>query len=257
MIATTDRRVVNPAPRTTEKKDSSNGARRSADYALFQTIQGNRKIDKKHVDKLKTSIEENDLFNPILVNEEYQIIDGQHRFHALQALGKPIEYIVVPGYGIKQVQLLNTHSKNWSVEDYLECYIKQGVKDYVTYKEFREAYGLNHKQTMQVLGGVRTDNTSLSQVFREGAFKVGDINKAVETFKRINAIGKYYDGYRRTAFISALLICLKNKKFDFDEFEHKLSYQTRKMVDCTNTKQYIECIEDIYNFKSRTKVSLA
>ncbi|RYD56982.1 MAG: ParB/RepB/Spo0J family partition protein [Sphingobacteriales bacterium] len=253
MIATMTNGATVP---TATKPTNKGGVMSTKDYALFQIISGNRKIDKKHVEKLKASIKDNDLFNPILVNEDYQIIDGQHRFTALHQLGMPIKYMVVPGYGIKQVQLLNTHSKNWSVDDYMECYISQGIKDYQTYKEFRQSYGFTHQQTLEILGAGKIGDKNYSRVFREGQFKIGDLNKAVDTFQKINALGKHYDGYKRRGFVSAIVACLKNKKFDFEVFESKLVYQSRKLAGCASTEQYLAVIEEVYNYKSRAKVSL-
>ena len=39
------------------------------------------------------------LMCPIIVNENYEIIDGQHRYSASKELGLPIRYIVGEGYG--------------------------------------------------------------------------------------------------------------------------------------------------------------
>ena len=58
----------------------------TTDYFLFKPINGNRNINRLHLSRLKKSIEENYLFTVIIVNENYEIIDGQHRFECIKEL---------------------------------------------------------------------------------------------------------------------------------------------------------------------------
>lgn len=229
--------------------------KRTKDYGRFKIITGNRALDMKHVERLKASIESHDLFSPILVNEKYEVIDGQHRFEALKQLGRSIKYMVVDGYGIKEVQLLNTHSKNWTTDDFADCYIAQGVKDYRIYKEFKQSYRFNHNVLLSVLGGTGNRNDT-GIAFKNGEFRVKNIDAAASIFEKVNICGKYYAGHKRRSFIYALIQCLTNKQFSFEEFEAKLKYQANKLVDCTTVKQYIALIEEVYNFKRREKINL-
>lgn len=80
------------------------------DYDKFHIMEkGNRDID--HDKKIALSMKEDFLFSPILVNEKMEIIDGQNRFFASKALGKPIYYIIKNGYGIREVRILNSNAK--------------------------------------------------------------------------------------------------------------------------------------------------
>ena len=67
----------------------------TTNYDLFSFMPGNRDIAKKNM--LVKSIEKIDLteYKPIIVNENYVIIDGQHRFMACKELEKPIYYIIL------------------------------------------------------------------------------------------------------------------------------------------------------------------
>jgi hypothetical protein len=66
------------------------------DYSLFTLLHGNRKLQKNHVNKITMSIDQKNLMDvsPIVVNEKYEIIDGQHRFMACHNLGIPVTYIM-------------------------------------------------------------------------------------------------------------------------------------------------------------------
>ena len=69
-------------------------------------------------------------------------------------------------------------------------------------------------------------------------------------------VGKYYDGYKRSAFVSTMLGMFKKKEFNFIEFLSKLKSNPSKMQDRTSVDQYKMLIEDIYNYRRRSKVNL-
>ena len=50
------------------------------EYSIFKTIEGNRNISLLHLNRLRESMLEKHLFTVIVVNENMEIIDGQHRF---------------------------------------------------------------------------------------------------------------------------------------------------------------------------------
>lgn len=85
---------------------------RTNDYEKFNHLSGNRIINELNLAKIKKSMEENFLISPILVNEHLEIIDGQHRLQAVKELGFPVYYFVNKGYGLKEVQALNSNGKN-------------------------------------------------------------------------------------------------------------------------------------------------
>jgi hypothetical protein len=97
----------------------SNQVHTTTDYFLFKPIEGNRNKNLIHLSRLKKSLSENYLFTVIIVNEKYEIIDGQHRFECVKELKLPLHYIVCNGYGLNEVHVLNQNSKTWNAEDYL------------------------------------------------------------------------------------------------------------------------------------------
>ena len=94
-------------------------------YDMFKKIGGNRKINKANYSKIVKSMKEEQLIIPIVVNEKYEIIDGQHRFTACKDLGKPVYFYMVRGYGLEQVKRANIASSNWKKENYLDMFIAE------------------------------------------------------------------------------------------------------------------------------------
>jgi hypothetical protein len=226
----------------------------TTDYGRFTSIDGNRNLNLLHLQRLKKSIQENYLFTIIIVNEKFEIIDGQHRFEAVKEFGLPLHYIICEGYGLPQVHILNATSKTWNADDYLDGYCRLGYPDYITYKRFKDTYDLDHNSCMSILGsGLGGESV---KEFYNGKFKVSDYFEAVNFVEKLNLIGAYYPGYKRRAFIRAMLSLTKNPNFVFIEFLNKLRLNPSSLTDCVNTTQYVTLIEEIYNYRRRDKVNL-
>jgi hypothetical protein len=226
------------------------------DYGLFSFIDGNRDTNKNQLSRLSKSINEDYIPVPIIVNEKKQIIDGQHRFEVVKTLNKPIYYIEVPGLKLPEVHRLNNNTKNWTATEYMNGYAKLGYPDYIRYREFKNKYKFGHNETMALLLHRRTRPADSFRNFRDGLFSIDSYPNAVKNAEKIIAVKQYYDGYKRRSFVFALLELFHNEEYNHAEFLHKLSFQSVKMVDCTNTKQYVSLIEDIYNYKRAQKVRL-
>ena len=71
------------------------------DYGRFRILLGNRNIPS--IEKISKSIDDvGCLVIPIIVNEKYEIIDGQTRYTAWKERNLPIYYIVREGYGMHE-----------------------------------------------------------------------------------------------------------------------------------------------------------
>lgn len=217
-------------------------------YDQFKILNGNRMVHPGHLHRLKKSVEEKQMIIPIIVNEKYEVIDGQHRLEVFKQLNLPVYFIINPGYGIKEIQKLNTHMKNWNVDDYLKCYCGQGIEDYVQYKEFRAKYGFGHQESLAFLMG---STSNFSKIFNDGNLKIKSLEEAEIAAQKVSQFAEFYKGYRRKSFVFAALSLLKHPEYDHSEMLKKIAMQQRNMVHCTNTEQYLSLLEDIYNFHKR------
>jgi hypothetical protein len=58
----------------------------TTEYTKFKKARGNRPVDEGHVKQLKKLIAEKDLYDPIRVNKDMEVIDGQHTLQARKEL---------------------------------------------------------------------------------------------------------------------------------------------------------------------------
>jgi hypothetical protein len=232
----------------------SNQVHTTTDYFLFKPIDGNRNKNLLHINRLKKSMAETYLFTIIIVNEKYEIIDGQHRFDVIQDLQLPLNYVVCNGYGLNEVHILNQNSKTWTSDDYLDGYCKLGYKDYIQYRDFKETYDIGHYECMWLLNGSQLSNPT--QVFFTGDFKIKNYNEACKIIEKIMLVEPYYSEWKRRSFILAMLQLFKNPNFELTEFLQKLKLQPTALSNCSTTNQYVSLIEEIYNYRRREKVNL-
>ena len=241
----------------------------TSNLSIFKPIDGNRVANLQHVRRLTDSINVNGMkCNPILVNENMEVIDGQHRLMAAKESESFIYYIIVKGYTLSEVHTLNLNQKNWSKKDFMEGYANMGIESYIKLRDFVNKNddfifndciafcqgGVSHYVRMLAHKVNRTPNQS--QVFEEGTWICGDINLAQDLANKIRMIKPYYANYNKTGFVRTMIGLLQKETFDFNDFMHKIRLQPTAMVDCANVDQYRTLIEDIYNYRNRNKINL-
>ena len=240
------------------------------DYTVFKHIAGNRVINKLHLSRLKQSFQREYLQTPIIVNQEMQIIDGQHRFEAAKDLGLPIRYFICNDYGLAQVQTLNANASNWKKSDYLNAYCDLGYDQYLLVRKFMGRYPdftLNMCETLLsgMLGMRKVKNKEIidSNVgrhprkdFERGEFIVKDYDEACITADKIMDMKHYFKDYNHKIFVVAMAGIFKNPNYDHQRMLKKLiAYPTYLRVGTTIT-QTKQLIEELYNYYSSDKVSL-
>lgn len=246
----------------------------TTDYSKFKTLQGNRNVNSLHVRRLRESFKESYLLSPIVVNQNFEIIDGQHRFEAAKELNLPINFIICNNYSLKEVQLLNTNMKNWKKEDYLNAYCDLGYPEYLKFKEFITQFpefgmasaeailtnslsgGHVSKSSSELKGIINESGTYAVRYFQEGDLQIPDYEKSVENAEKIMMIKPYYDGFHRPTFVRAMLGIFKIDYYCHSKLIERLAANPTALQHCANVTQYKFMIEDIYNFRSREKVSL-
>jgi len=222
----------------------------TTEYGKFNLIKGNRDINLLNLGRIKRSIMQKQLSVPIIVNEKFEIIDGQHRFTVLKELELPIYFIKIEGYGLSECQILNSCSKSWSPQDYLNGYVNLGNKEYIKVKEFREKYSfLSIKMCQILLVGGQTD-TGYAQTFKEGLFKILDYEKGCQLAEKMQDF-KLYPPFYNTHFQLALLTMFTNKEYDHEQMLQKLVYQGNKLTKETRVREYLTALTEIYNYKTR------
>ena len=98
----------------------------TTDYDKFSFSKMNRECDYKHVERLKKEMQERFIRTAISVNDQYVILEGQHRYEAIKGLGLPLTYTIInPEDSESFIISMNTNTKNWKNDEYLNFYAKK------------------------------------------------------------------------------------------------------------------------------------
>jgi hypothetical protein len=228
------------------------------DYSKFKMISGNRVIKQKKVETLIKKMRKRGWLKTveITVNEMFEIIDGQHRFIAVQVLGIPFRYKIVEKTGIDEVRETNEGSNNWALTDYIPSFSSKGIISYVQLSNFKKDFPELNLSICQMLLSNSMSNPS-RETFESGEWKIKDYNTGVMWGGFIMSLKPHFTGWNRVIFVRGLIKVLMNKsEFNFQEFLHKVELRPNMLVPCGTTNQYVDMIETIYNYKRTNKVSL-
>jgi hypothetical protein len=234
-------------------------------YKLFKFIKGNRPIVEGKVKKLVEVVTSGlNLFEycPVLVNSEMYVIDGQHRLTACRQMKLPVFYCVVPNITLNQIAKLNTGQNKWSIEDFFNLFIETGNTEYKTLKLFKERYGIATNIAAQLLMFGTVNSTgggghNMSEIFREGGFKVSKLEVAEKLLRCVNDYDKIatHTILKNRNFIRAIQELIKSK-YPHDEVVEKLTRRNSILTVRNSWKDYIYLIEEFYNRGNNTRVIL-
>jgi hypothetical protein len=227
---------------------------RSDEYSSFNRIGGNRLVNKAHMRRLKSSIAQNPesvRYTPLVVNEKKQIIDGQHRFEALQELKLPVYYIEEPGLTLEDVQRLNSHSKSWTPTDYALSWFELGKESYGFYLELKKKFGYNHDILMRF---VSLDMPITNIGFQNGKMKAPNKKATEDLCSKLAEVGQYCEHYKKRSFALAFMSMWKNENYDHSRMITKMqTHAGKELDDLAQVEDNLRVLERIYNKNVRSQ----
>jgi len=232
--------------------------KKTKDFAIFKEVASNREVDQKHVNKLIHAIEAKNLLsvNPILVNKDMFVIDGQHRLSAAKYLNTEIYYIIA-SVDRKDISRLNSYQKNWTAMDYINFYTIEKVNQFMQLSHL-----INKYPDMSISALLTLSNSEgrrdLPQL-KEGYLDVLNINHAIAVCEICTLLNKQfqYTFVWDSRFPLAISKTMNTENYKQEILIEKISGNPRAFVKCHTTKQYISMIEEVYNHSlSKNKIRI-
>ena len=224
------------------------------EYNQFKILKGNRTLNEKKISKIIKEI--NGGFNmlpfcPIVVDEQMNIIDGQHRFEVSKRIESNVFYVVASSTSLYQIAKLNTNTERWKASDFINCYSELGIEDYKTLAAFLKKYEMPKTASINLLEkGTpnQADNANCIERFESGNFRVNYLEKAEELAKLIYRF-KGFKGFLTTDFINTIYALSKNGKCDMEELIRQFQNYRDPLEHAQGVKQVKVALEQIYNYK--------
>lgn len=227
-------------------------AQSTMEYSVFRYSIKNRPIDPKHLAKLIAAIKRKNLLadNPIKVQADGTVIDGQHRLEAAKFLCVPIYYQTTTDMTIEDAAEINGPIKKWTKADYMAVYCQDERPEYLKLKEFMRRHpklSLNLAASLTYYGD-RTVNS-----FEAGEYKCNDIDFAEEVTQALSDFAEYIPYAYEPPFVAATKHLLEHAEYDHKRMVDKLKYTSVMLRKCTNSLDYLRTFEVIYNYKTTEK----
>lgn len=223
---------------------------RTNNYNLFKRLEGNREVSPKRVKLIKKSIEQiGYIRNPIIVNERFEVIDGQGRLEALKELGKPIEYIIQPGLGIEECLLMNINQEKWQIIDYVKSYAERGNENYQRLLDLIELYPL---YKLGALGcAIKGINLIQTAILKRGDLEISghEYEQAILKLNYVNRFIPYfkYMPGKITNFVQAIVYCLAIDEIDEERLYNQITKNVSMMTPWNDLRTCLQSVEEVYN----------
>lgn len=230
----------------------------SKSYHLFKNIKGNRNVNQKRVEKIvKEILLGVDMlpYVPVVIDEQFGIIDGQHRFEASKKSNKPVYYVMRPRVTIQDIAAINKHSEKWAMKDFLNCYVQLNIKDYLILDKFIDDHKfITLPLALQLLDTKRAPvGLSTREAFKDGKFKVDDLEEATVSATLVNTIAPFCDGINRT-LVSTLIRLRLFGKYNHRTMLNKLDWSKTRIRNHNQVKDCLAEFEAIYNWRQGKRV---
>lgn len=220
-------------------------------YEKFKFVKWNRPIDWNHVQRLKVSIQAHGLLQEIQCTKDYKILDGQHRYYALKALGMPVQAILKETNTENDVHEMNDLSKGWTILDILNEFVEKGNQNYIDLHRKIEIY----KDKFPVGSIILAYNKNV--IFQKKLFKNGDYlffetkgNRVLSYADKLSEV--IQEKAYQTKFIKTLInVMARNRNFDIKRLLH--AARNKKLYIYNNEKDTYNSIVEIYNYKLRSE----
>lgn len=238
------------------------------EYEVFKKHESNREVNEALVQQLLESVSKKNLLGlrPVLVDENFFVIDGQHRLEVAKRLGIPVHYqIYDKKCSAHDMVLLNNNQKSWTINDYLNFYVNEGYEQYMLLKEYVDKDKLKLNIALRLLNGSRSSD--FFRKFREGlyTFPQGEeylevmqkrelIKETIDFIKRKTSGPKMY--LDRVTFYGALVDFFNIKSFSYQIFANKLHFKIDLIHPCTRQLDYVKLFKDIYNWKNKSPIEV-
>lgn len=242
------------------------------DYNIFKVLVGNRAVLSERVLKITRSIVQHGyITNPLIVNENMEVIDGQGRLQALRALHLPVEYIIQPGLDVDDCIAMNVITSNWKPYDYIASYAELGDENYIRIKKLFDTYwdlgakniyqvlGLYHKSRYGATGSIKSGSCTVSEEQYDYA---KNILEETHTYLHMTKSSEYDRGINgkgtKTAFFSGIIwILMHVPNIDKDRLYKVLNEKHSFMMPFVNIETCVESIGNLYNKGLRNKINFS
>lgn len=232
------------------------------DYGRFRFLKGNRDINERKVQKIIESIHEGvDVlrYAPIIVNQDMEIIDGQHRFAVSRSLKCNVYYVIDKSADLSIVPSINSKSSKWKTTDFLNSYLDLKKPEYEKLYDFitNRFDRINLPTAIGLLYSGNTKNAAEAiEAFQDGTYEVRFWHEATNICAFLKDFVPYTDNPFSKRFIDVAIKLMDSEKYNHQMMLEKLNQSGRRIEHIESPKSIIEDMESIINHKLSKRITI-
>lgn len=236
----------------------------TTNYEIFNFIECNRAINVNAVDRIKKSLKSNGFVSGslIVVDEDFNVFDGQHRIEAAKKLfeetGSKVSlmFAIIPGLHVDIIQTLNSVANTWKMHDVLKHYADLGYEDFVLMHNLFTKEKIQYpKLTCGIFLKILFQGKDYEETLRKGISHlteelVEEYHGLMENY--VNIFIKHRERFKLRSATDNIynimpviqddtLCCMLNTFFNVNK-EYIFDISTPKSLQKKSTKQYISDI---------------
>lgn len=244
---------------------------KTTDYTIFNKLSGNRTLKENYLRRLTNSIQnDNQLhLHPIIVDKNFDIIDGQHRLQAAKHLGVPVYYIKDENVKSTHVIRANATQETWKLADYVQfyaenedCYDMPNRQDYVKIIDLAKGCDFGISAILCLLFG--KSSRIIQELLKSGNFLMPneqvyreclDIYSELRDFcieRKIKPISMI----KSPRFLTAFKLFVDHSDFDRKRLIDRLQECWYLLRPTTSVELYLDIIAEIYNYNMKKRIDV-
>ena len=228
-------------------------------YQIFKKMTGQRSVSRGQIDAVKESIKQDNQLNlhPIIVNNKFQVIDGQTRLIAAEELGLEIYYIQSQDVKDSHFVAGNVNQRKLDIKDYINFYaVNEKKPAYMKLGKLLNVSKLSAKSLLALMLG-EFGNIVLEKL-RTGLFTTDEYelnDKVLEYYLNFYDFIeerkiKPFFMFRNNDFCRAFRWLCLTTNFSFETFMEKLSNQWVELKPVKGPEAWYKLLVKIYNWRN-------
>ena len=188
----------------------------------------------------------------------FTIIDGHNRLIAAQSLGIPVAFIPYKRDGKAEwtPNGRNVGSRPWNIRELANGNAHAGNEHYAELIQYCDRTGISITQAASMLYGHSAGTGLAQKVIKAGTFQIRDRMHADIVADLVNTCGKFVNFATDSRLVAALSACVFAEGFSSSLLKDKITRFPEQLVKQKSKEDYIELLDKIYNFFSKTRYEL-
>lgn len=232
----------------------SDKIRTTYNYSKFKFFESNRDLKPRNVSRLMESMKQIGVCKdkPIMVDKNFNVLDGQHRLEACKRLELPVYYIF-SNYKESDIPTMNASQENWKTEDYIKYHAIKGVSSYKLLLEIQNKCHATLSGIMAALDCI--DNKAI----KDGSFTLfGDSDELAKIVEDRLDLCYKIRGKRSISRKICLAVNYLSRleTFDYKLLKKRIEERPHLVHRCDTVNEYIKIFTNVYNFrKHKNKIN--